>query len=110
MPRITASLTDDLYLKLQQIAKNNNDSLSNTMTRLTEIGLLVNEKEYTNNEVSSNATIENHCHKLIIETHGLLRIIARQKHHIHDETFANLRVVTLKMFKQKTEVSDGETP
>ena len=108
MPRITASLSNSLYVKIQEISMSNHDSLSNTLTKLAEVGLLVHEKQQGKSDGKATSDIEEYCYKLIIESHGLLRIIAREKHNINEETLDNLRHATLSLFKQKSGVSDND--
>ena len=45
MPRVTVTLPQDLHKKLSKYAGDNDDSLSYTITKMTEIGLMVTESQ-----------------------------------------------------------------
>lgn len=80
MPRVTVSIPNDIYDKLQKLSGDNDDSLSYTVTKMTEIGLMVTERQNAkSNPEDKYDLIESHCFKLIIQMNALVKNLATKE-------------------------------
>ena len=76
MPRVTISMPNDLLKKLEEMSKDNDISLSATVVKMAELGVLVTESKKNNSADSGMSDIEKHCHKLTIQMNTLMKNIA----------------------------------
>lgn len=95
MPRVTVSLPKDLYERLMDYAGDNDDSLSYTVAKMTEIGLMVSESKNENKSPEDRfSKIEQHCFKLVIQVNALLKNIATSQFQYGQEEFKKLHDLT----------------
>ncbi|CZP44431.1 hypothetical protein [Legionella pneumophila] len=95
MPRVTVSLPKDLYEKLVNYAGDNDDSLSYTIAKMSEIGLMVTEnKDEVKSPEDRFSTIEKHCFKLVIQMNALLKNMASSQLQYSQDEFKKLQDLT----------------
>lgn len=95
MPRVTVSLPKDLYERLISYAGDNDDSLSYTIAKMTEIGLMVTESKNENKGPEDRfSKIEQHCFKLAIQMNALLKNIATSQFQYGQDEFKKLQDLT----------------
>lgn len=72
--RVTITIPTPLHVKLETYAKDNDLSLSSTISKMAEIGLMVTENQGQNKSLEDRFTdIEKHCFKLMIQMNALLK-------------------------------------
>lgn len=91
MPRVTITIPNDVHTKLLNYAGNNDDSLSYTIVKMAEIGIMVTENQQKNKSPEDRySDIEKHCFKLMIQMNALLKNIAKQQLEYGDDEFKKL--------------------
>lgn len=91
MPRVTITIPNDVHTKLLNYARNNDDSLSYTIVKMAEIGLMVTENQQKNKSPEDRySDIEKHCFKLMIQMNALLKNLAKQQLEYGDDEFKKL--------------------
>lgn len=91
MPRVTITIPNDLHGKLLKYAGNNDDSLSYTIVKMAEIGIMVTENQQkSKNPEDRFSDIERHCFKLMIQMNALLKNLAKRQLEYGDEEFKKL--------------------
>lgn len=109
MPRATIHLPNDLHHKLQKIAETNDDSLSSTICRMVEIGLMVSQKNQEESTLESRySEIERHCFKLTIQMNTLLKAIASKTMSYSSEDFKKLSDMTQEKYAELMGISPEE--
>lgn len=91
MPRLTITLPTNLYNKVLLLARENDDSMSYTIARMTEEGLSINEKKKNNKDSKSIHDVEEHCLKLIIQMNAIIKTMAAKNLDFTQEDFDKLR-------------------
>lgn len=76
MPRVTIHIPNDVHQKLEKMAQLNDASLSSTVVKMAEIGLLVSESKNKDSELEDISEVEKYCHKLTIQMNTLIKNIA----------------------------------
>ena len=107
MPRLTISVPNDLYDKIINTAKINDDSMSNTIVKMTGLGFLVTENNKTKS-ASGLSEIEEHCSKLIIQMNALVKEMAEEKLDYNRDKFNSLRDKAIDRFNEIVGVSHEE--
>lgn len=103
MTRITVTLPDPIHQQVIKIAATENDSLSYTIVRLVEIGLMVlNSKE----DGSTNQTneLEEYCQKLIIQINSIIKDIAINQFNFDKEKISCITKETLSQFNKLKQI------
>ncbi|WP_347251920.1 hypothetical protein [Legionella sp.] len=78
MPRVTINLPNNLNEKFLNYAANNDVSLSYTIVKMGEIGLMVTERQLENKTSEDKfSEVEVHCFKLIIQMNALIKNMAK---------------------------------
>ena len=90
MPRLSITLPKDLYDKVVAISGDNDESMSYTIAKMTELGLLVTENQ-KKNKAKSLSDIEEHCYKLTIQMNAIIKNIAAKQMDFKQEDFDKLR-------------------
>lgn len=100
MARITVTIPDNIHQQVLKMAGKENDSISYTVSRLVEIGLMVvNSKKNAKDDPKVNA-VEEHCQKLIIQINGIIKEIAIDHFHFDNEKIAKITSDTLVKYNQ----------
>lgn len=108
MARITVTLPDNSHAQILKMAGKENESISFTVSRLIDIGLMVLSSNKNKKDEPSVNEIDEHCQKLIIQMNGILKEIAINKFNFDDEKIAKITNATLSKFnKLKGEIQDS---
>ena len=109
MPRVTVSLPKDLYERLLSYAGDNDESLSYTVAKMTEIGLMVTEnKDEIKSPEDRYSKIEKHCFKLTIQMNALLKNMATSQLQYGQEEFKKLQDLTNEKYQELMEIKQEE--
>lgn len=100
MARVTVTIPDNIHEQILTIAGKENDSLSYTVSRLIEIGLMVMNSKKDNVDDPKTTDLEEHCQKLIIQMNGIIKEIAVDKFHFDNEKIARITNDTLVKYNQ----------
>ena len=87
MPRLTISLSQAMHNRLSSLSVQQDDSLSNVINKLLQVGM------YHFNEEPSNESpaVAKHCHQLIIQMDALVKNISVQILKLNPNDFEQLR-------------------
>src|SRR3990167_9925800 len=100
MPRVTIHVPNDVHDKLAKLAKINDDSLSSTITKMAEIGLMVTENQSKARDPEDQfSDIEKHCFKLTIQINSLLKNLASNSLGYGENEFKKLTEVSVNKYK-----------
>lgn len=109
MPRITVTLPNDLHDKLIKYAGDNDDSLSYTITKMTEIGLMVTESQQNKkNSEDRYSEIEKHCFKLMIQMNALLKNMASKQLDYGQDEFKKLMDLSISKYQELMGIAQEE--
>ena len=90
MPRLSITLPKDLYDKITVISGDNDESMSYTIAKMTDLGLLVTENQ-KKNKAKVLSDIEEHCYKLTIQMNAIIKNIAAKQLDFDQDDFDKLR-------------------
>lgn len=96
MARITVTLPDNLHQKISELAGKENDSISYTVSKLVDIGLMVMNSKNEKKEDELNE----YCQKLIIQINGILKELAVDKFNIENDKITKITNETLVKFNR----------
>jgi hypothetical protein len=96
MARITVTLPDNLHQKITELAGKENDSISYTVSKLVDIGLMVMNSKNEKKEDELNE----YCQKLIIQINGILKELAVDKFNIENDKITKITNETLVKFNR----------
>lgn len=97
VPRLTVTISNDLYKKIKALSNENDESLSSVIAKMTETGL----SHYQNNHdaLSSNLSLaEEHCYKLIIQMNAIIKNLAAKQLDYTQSDFDKLRDASILKF------------
>ena len=100
MARITVTIPDNINQQVTKMAGKENDSISYTVTRLVEIGLLVMNSQKEKNGGTPQSVVEEYCQKLIIQINGILKEIAIDKFEFDTNKISRITKDTLVKFNE----------
>ena len=101
MPRVTIHVPNDVHNKLTKLAESNDDSLSSTITKMAEIGLMVTENQSKiRSPEDKYSDIEKHCFKLTIQINALLKNLAANNLGYSENEFKKLTEVSINKYKE----------
>ena len=97
MARITITMPDNLHAQVIKLAKKEDGSISYTVSKLIELGLLVkNNQQKADNQ---NSKVDEYCNKLIIQMNGILKEIAIENFKLSPEKIAKITQETTGKYK-----------
>lgn len=109
MPRVTVTVPNDLYKKLNKYAGDNDDSLSYTITKMTEIGLMVTESQQNQKSPEDKySDIEKHCFKLMIQMNALLKNMASKQLDYGQDEFKKLMDLSINKYQELMGIAPEE--
>ncbi len=109
MPRVTVTLPQDLHKKLSRYAGDNDDSLSYTITKMTEIGLMVTESQQNQKSPEDKfSDIEKHCFKLMIQMNALLKNMASKQMDYGQDEFKKLMDLSIGKYHELMGIAPEE--
>jgi metal-responsive CopG/Arc/MetJ family transcriptional regulator len=89
MSRLTISLPENLHNRIASLAIRNNDSLSNIINQLIQVGL---HHWFENKDRSQDSSlVEQHCQQLIIQMNALIKNISVELLKFNIEDFEKLQ-------------------
>ena len=101
MSRVTITIPAPLHEKLEKYAKDNDLSLSSTITKMAEIGLMVTENQGQNKSLEDKFTdIEKHCFKLMIQMNALLKNLTTKELNYGQDEFKKLMDLSINKYQQ----------
>ena len=100
MARITVTMPDNLHEKVLKMAGKEDDTISYTVTRLVEIGLMVMNNKNENKTDSKTSDLEDYCQKLIIQMNGILKEIAMDQFNFNNDKISKITNDTLIKFNE----------
>ncbi|HHU0079761.1 TPA: hypothetical protein ACT9NC_002404 [Legionella pneumophila] len=89
MSRLTISLPDNLHQHISALAIKNNDSMSNMINQLIQVGLHHWFKNEDN--LKANPAVEKYCHQLIIQMNALIKNMSVELLKLEKEDFEKLQ-------------------
>ncbi|MCW8419974.1 MULTISPECIES: hypothetical protein [Fluoribacter] len=99
MARITITMPDSLHAQVLKFSKKEQSSVSYTIAKLVELGLIVaNNKNQKQEEQPSK--IEEHCNKLIIQINGIVKELATGKFELSPDKIAKITQETLDKYNE----------
>lgn len=75
MPRIKVTLQEPIHQQVLKMATIEKDSISHTIGRPVEIGLIVLKRQNKGNQTKTTE-LEEYCQKLTIQINGILKALA----------------------------------
>lgn len=100
MARISISIPDNIHQQVVKMAGKENDSISYTISRLVDIGLMVMNSKDKNKDEKKPEEIEEYCQKLIIQINGIVKDIAINQFNFDGDKIAQISNDTLSKFNQ----------
>lgn len=101
MPRVTIHIPNDLHSKLEKMAKNNDDSLSSTIVKMAEIGIMVKENSQKNKSPEDRfSDLEKHCFKLTIQMNAIIKSIASKNLNFGPEEFKKFNEASVVKYRE----------
>ena len=98
MPRLTISLPQNMHNRLSSLSVQHNDSLSNTINKLLQVGMYHLDEEQSN----ESPVIEKHCQQLIIQMSALIKNISVEILKLNQDDFDRLRQATQAKYQELT--------
>lgn len=99
MARITITMPDSLHAQVLKFSKKEQSSVSYTISKLVELGLLVANKKNQKQE-GQPSKVEEHCNKLIIQINGILKELATEHFELSPEKIAKITQETTDKYKE----------
>jgi hypothetical protein len=101
MPRVTIHLPNDLHNTLNAMAEKNDDSLSSTIAKMAEIGILVTENQKKNKSPEDRfSDIEKHCFKLLIQVGALVKNLSIKELGYGNDEFRKLNDACFSKYRE----------
>jgi DUF917 family protein len=100
MARITVTMPDNIHEKVLKLAGKEDDSISYTVTRLLEIGLMVMDSKNEKKNADKSTELEDYCQKIIIQMNGIIKEIAIDKFDFNNEKITQITNDTLSKFNK----------
>lgn len=102
MARITITMPDSLHTQVLKYANKEQSSVSYTVSRLVELGLLVSQNKGKEKAEETPSKIETHCNKLIIQINGILKELAVTNFEFSPEKIARISQETVEKYNELT--------
>lgn len=100
MARISISIPDNIHTQVVKMAGKENDSISYTITRLVDIGLMVMNSKSEKKDDKTLDEIEEYCQKLIIQINGIVKEIAINQFNFDNDKITQITNDTLNKFNK----------
>lgn len=99
MPRVSVTLPKDIHDKLYALAEKNDDSFSNVIAKMAELGYMVKQNQ-SKKSGSGLTEVEEHCLKLTIQMNAIIKDFAEKKLDYDAKKFTKLRDITVSRFNE----------
>lgn len=100
MARITITMPDNLHMQVLKLAKKEGGSISYTVSRLVELGLLVTNNKNQKQEAGEISKVDEYCNKLTIQINGILKEIAVSNFEFSPEKIAKITQETTDKYQE----------
>lgn len=100
MARITITIPDNLHTQVLKLAKKEGGSVSYTVSRLVELGMLVTNNKNQKSSENDFTKVDEYCNKLIIQINGILKEIAVANFEFSSEKIAKITQDTTEKYKE----------
>ena len=90
MPRVSVTLPKDVYEKISKYSELNDESISNVVAKMAELGFMVKQNQ-DNKSGSGMSEIDEHCSKLMIQMNALVKEMAEKKLGYDKKMFDDIR-------------------
>ena len=100
MARITVTMPDNLHEKMLKMAKKEGGTVSYTVAKFVEIGMMVMNNKNVDRGFSKATELDDYCQKLIIQMNGILKEIAVEQFNFSHEKISQITSDTLIKFNQ----------
>lgn len=101
MPRVTIHLPNDVHNALNAMAEKNDDSLSSTIAKMAEIGILVTENQKKNKSPEDRfSDIEKYCFKLMIQMGVLVKNLSIKELGYGNDEFKKLNDACISKYRE----------
>ena len=104
MARITITIPDNLHTQVIKQAKKESGSVSYTVAKLVELGLLVTNNKNQKQEDQTVSKIDEHCNKLIIQINGILKELAVSNYGFTPDKIAEIAKETTLKYNELSEI------
>ena len=104
MARITITIPDNLHTQVLKLAKKEGGSVSYTVSRLVELGLLVTNNKNQKQEENEVSKVDEYCNKLIIQINGILKELAINNYGFTTDKISQIAQDTTLKYKELTEL------
>jgi hypothetical protein len=102
MTRVTITIPDNLHTQVLKLAKKDGGSVSYTVSKLVELGLILTNKSNQNKE-NSVSKMDEHCNKLIIQLNEILKDLAINNYGFSSEKIAQISQETISKYNELLE-------
>lgn len=100
MARITITMPDSLHTQVLKFSKKEQSSVSYTISKLVELGLLVANNKNQNKDENQPSKIDEHCNKLIIQINGIIKELATENFKLSHDKIAKITQETLDKYNE----------
>ncbi|MFO3289617.1 hypothetical protein SC408_10725 [Legionella pneumophila serogroup 1] len=97
MSRLTISLPDNLHNRISSLSMRNNESMSNIINQLIQVGLL---HWFEKNNSKTNQAVERHCYQLIIQMNALIKNMSEELLKFNQQDFAELQQAVVRKYNE----------
>lgn len=109
MPRVTIHVPNDIHDKLAKMAESNDDSMSSTITKMAEIGIMITENQKKIKSPEDRfSDIEKHCFKLMIQMNALIKNLATKDLGYGVDEFKKLTDASINKYKELLGIDPDE--
>ena len=99
MPRLTITIPPVVYKRLSALSMQDNDSMSNIINKLVNVGINY-MTEINNNAKYGGDAVEQHCQHLIIQMNALLKNMSVEVLKLKHDDFEKLQQAAVVKYKE----------
>lgn len=103
MARITITIPDNLHTQVLKLAKKEGGSVSYTVARLVELGLLVTNNKNQKQDDHAVSKVDDYCNKLIIQINCILKELAISNYGFTPDKITQIAQETTLKYKELSE-------
>lgn len=106
MPRLTISLPNNIYNRLSSLAMQYDDSMSNIINRMIQLGMIgLDDEHHKMNGKNKANEVDSHCHQLIIQMNAMIKNLSAETLKFNAEDFEKLRQASLLKYNELSSVN-----
>lgn len=107
MPRLTISLPETLYIRIERIARYQDESMSHVINQLIQTGLFQWQNGQFSSEHPPRQLLEQHCQQLIIQMNALIKSMSAELLKLKQEDFEQLNQAAAGKVNELIEANQG---